>query len=75
MVNARHWHTLQQDHLSALKAELKWYKLAQYRQAWRQLTAPDPDQRAFVIINIKPIMGKLCVTSANSTVRLTWYLR
>ena len=56
MVNARHWHTLQQDHLSALKAELKWYKLAQYRQAWRQLTAPDPDQRAFVIINIKPIM-------------------
>ena len=25
--------------LSALKAELKWYKLVQTRQAWRQLIA------------------------------------
>ena len=33
------WQTVVQKDLSTLKVELKWYKLAQNRQAWRLLIA------------------------------------
>ena len=33
------WRIVVHKDLSAWEVELKWYKLAQNRQAWRQLTA------------------------------------
>ena len=33
------WRTVVHKELSTLKVGLKWYKLAQNRQAWRQLIA------------------------------------
>ena len=33
------WRTVVHKDLSTLKVGLKWYKLAQNRQAWRQLIA------------------------------------
>ena len=33
------WRTLVHKEFSALKVGLKWYQLAQRRQAWRQLSA------------------------------------